>query len=487
MARSDLRHPRRARRVILLVLVLIVGTVAVGAVGWRTGRLQPLLAPYVEGRVGEPRGPAGPAQVAPPPGLDLPALVPATPVAAPLDGSTSTPRSGAVRRILAPALREEDLGRRVRGVVTDAVSGAEVFRVGRGRSIAASTTKLVTAAAALLTLGPETTFTTSVLAGGPGTVVLRGGGDPFLERAPTDPAYPPRADLTTLAQQTAAVLLAEGTASTTVGYDASLFTGPAVNPAWQADYVPDGVVSPVSALWVDGGRGPDGFSRVADPALAAARDFADALAAAGVTVDGPPVAEVAVPDGRLLGSVQSAPVREIVERVLESSDNEASEVLAHQVALARGLPGTFTDAATAVLTVLAERGVRSTGIAVYDGSGLARGNRIEPAALTDVLRAAADPAYPELASLLPGLPVAGFTGSLSTRFEAGAPEARGVVRAKTGTLSGVTALAGTVVDATGHPYFFALMADRVAEADATSSRDRVDAAVAALAGCSCSR
>lgn len=495
MARSDRRHPRRAGRLVLvLVLALLVGIAVVGAVSWRAGRLQPLLAPYVERlQADEPRRPGGPAQVAPPAGLDLPAPVPPTPVAAPLDGSASTPRAGAVRRVLAPALRDDDLGRRVRGVVIDAVSGAEVFRVGRGPAIAASTTKLVTAAAALLALGPEATFTTSVVAGGPGTVVLRGGGDPFLERAPADPAdpvgpaYPPRADVTTLARQTAAVLLAEGATSTQVGYDASLFTGPAVNPAWQADYVTDGVVSPVSALWVDGGRAPDGFARVADPALAAARDFADALTAAGVAVSGPPVAGVAAPGGRLLGSVRSAPVREIVQRMLESSDNETAEVLAHQVALARGLPGTFTDAAAAVLATLAERGVPTAGIAVYDGSGLSRSNRIEPAALTGVLRAAADPAYPELAALLPGLPVAGFTGSLSNRFAAGAPEGRGVVRAKTGTLEGVTALAGTVVDATGHPYFFALLADRVDEPDATASRDRVDAALAGLAACSCSR
>jgi len=480
--------------VVVLVLALLSTSTVAGVVGWRTGRLEPYLDRWrADQGAGGPGGSGGPAVVAPPEGLDLPALAPPVPVALPLDGSDTTPRARAVRRVLAPALREDDLGRRVRGVVTDAVSGEEVFRLGEGALIPASTTKVVTAAAALATLGPEATFTTSVVAGGPGAVVLVGGGDPFLQRAPAvpgdpdAPAYPPRADVTTLAQQTAAVLLAEGTTTTQVGYDASLFTGPAVNPTWESDYVPDGVVSPISALWVDEGRASDGFSRVTDPALAAARDFADALAAAGVTVTGPPVAGLAAPGGRQLGSVRSAPLREIVQRVLESSDNEASEVLAHQVALARGLPGTYADAATAVVASLADLGLPTTGISVYDGSGLSRSNRIEPAALTGLLRAAGDPAYPALAALLPGLPVAGFTGSLSNRFAAAAPEGRGVVRAKTGTLDGVSSLAGTVVDAGGHPYYFAVMADRVAEADATLARDRMDEAIAALAACLCSR
>jgi D-alanyl-D-alanine carboxypeptidase/D-alanyl-D-alanine-endopeptidase (penicillin-binding protein 4) len=497
VARSDARHPRpgpgsrrrgRKRRLVLVpVLLLLVALVASGAVAWQSGRL----GPYIE-RLRTNDGPAGPAAVAPPPGLDLPALSAPSPVAAPV-GATGEVLPGAVRRAVAAYLRDADLGPHVLAVVTDAVTGEEVFRKGKGAAVPASTTKLVTAAAALQSIGPETTFGTRVVSGGPGTIVLVGGGDPFLERAPADPAepdaapYPPRADLTTLANRTATALFAVGTTQVQLGYDASLFTGPAVNPAWPADYVPDAVVSPISALWVDEGRPAEGLGRVGDPALAAAQDFAAALTAAGVTVTGAPVPGVAAPTGAELASVRSAPLREIVQRVLEASDNEGAEVLARQVAIARGLPGSSVDAATAVTTTLGELGVPTTGITVYDGSGLSRQNRIEPAALTALLRTAADPAYPRLDTLLPGLPVAGFTGSLTDRFAAAAPQGRGTVHAKTGTLTGVTALAGTVVDVAGHPYFFAMVADQVRPPDETDARDALDGAAAALGACTCSR
>jgi D-alanyl-D-alanine carboxypeptidase/D-alanyl-D-alanine-endopeptidase (penicillin-binding protein 4) len=399
-----------------------------------------------------------------------------------------------VRQAVLPALRDPDLGRHVLGVVTDLATGAEVARKGDGAAIPASTTKILTAAAALQAIGPETRFTTKVVAGGPGTVVLVGGGDPFLARAPADPsgpdadpAYPPRADLTTLAQQTAAALVAAGTTAVQVGYDDSLFPGPAVNPAWRADYVPDGVVAPITALWADEGRPEDGFGRVGDPSLVAAQVFADALQAAGVTVTAPPTRGTAAATGQLLASVQSAPVREIVARVLEVSDNEGAEVLAHQVAVARGLPGTFADGAAAVTATLAELGV-TTGVDVRDGSGLSRQNRVEPAALVATLRAASDAAaQPRLETLLTSLPVAGFTGSLSDRFESAVPAGRGVVRAKTGTLTGVDSLAGVVVDTTGHPYLFALMADRVAPTDVLDAEAALDDAAAALAACTCSQ
>ncbi len=52
--------------------------------------------------------------------------------------------------------------------------------------------------------------------------------------------------------------------------------------------MPDGVVSPITALWVDGGRSPTGYGRVSDPALTAATVFADALSRAGIQVVGAP-------------------------------------------------------------------------------------------------------------------------------------------------------------------------------------------------------
>ncbi len=122
---------------------------------------------------------------------------------------------------------------------------------------------------------------------------------------------------------------------------------------------------------------------------------------------------------------------------------------------------------------------------LYDGSGLSRANRIAPAALIEVLRLAISPERPELRAVLTGLPVAGFTGSLSDRFDGPWPEARGRVRAKTGTLTGVHSLAGIAIGPDGVPMLFALMTDRVRLPDNTKAELTIDNAAAALGACRC--
>ena len=72
-------------------------------------------------------------------------------------------------------------------------------------------------------------------------------------------------------RRTAATLTASGIRAVRLSYDDSLFSGPAVNPAWEASYLPDDVVTPVSALWVDEGLGPGGTTpRASEPAAEAA-------------------------------------------------------------------------------------------------------------------------------------------------------------------------------------------------------------------------
>ena len=135
---------------------------------------------------------------------------------------------------------------------------------------------------------------------------------------------------------------------------------------------------------------------------------------------------------------------------------------------------------------MAELGVPLQGAVLYDGSGLSRDNRLDPATLVAVLRLAASDDHPELRPVLTGLPVAGFTGSLEYRFADAAPPARGRVRAKTGTLTGVSALAGVATDLDGTSVAFVLVADRVALVKTLAARDALDAAAAAIAGCHCS-
>jgi D-alanyl-D-alanine carboxypeptidase/D-alanyl-D-alanine-endopeptidase (penicillin-binding protein 4) len=272
-----------------------------------------------------------------------------------------------------------------------------------------------------------------------------------------------------------------------LGFDDSLFAEPAFNPAWPASYAEEGdIVSPITALWVDQGRAPESSRRVEDPSLHAAQVFAAALVEAGIQVVGDPTQGIAGGSGREIAAATSAPVREIVERVLEVSDNEAAEVLAHHIGLEVRGAGSFAAGVAGTLRTLRTLGVPTDGIEIYDGSGLSRDNRITPEALLAVLRAAAT-GGPALHAVIDGLPVAGFTGSLSDRFDDGSPEARGLVRAKTGTLTAVSSLAGVVIDQQGHQMVFVLMADRIRKPRETAAENTLDDAAAALAACFCGR
>jgi serine-type D-Ala-D-Ala carboxypeptidase/endopeptidase (penicillin-binding protein 4) len=189
-------------------------------------------------------------------------------------------------------------------------------------------------------------------------------------------------------------------------------------------------------------------------------------------------------DGRELASVQSAPLRELVARILEVSDNEGAEVISHQVGKAVTGSGTFADGAAAVTQTLRGLGV-TADFDIHDGSGLSRQNRIEPLALVQVLRLAFDPGHPELNAIATALPVAGFNGSLTNRFDQPFPDSRGLVRAKTGTLTNVSSLAGIAVDQDGHQMLFALMADQIAKPNETKAQRALDAAAGALGACHC--
>ena len=432
-----------------------------------------------------------PAAVAPPAGVALPDWAAPAPVAP----AVPAPRGGtvdpaAVQAALARGLADKDLGRHVVAAVGGLTGDAPDYSFGSGSFMPASTTKLLTTAAALQVLGPDQRFTTKVVQGASRReVVLVGGGDPYLASKPLTPAeaeeaYPERADVVTLARRTAAAL--HGRRPVTVRYDDSMFAGPTDNPRWRADYVPDDIVSPITALWVDGGRSPTGFGRVDDPSAAAAATFAAALAASGVKVAGAPTRATAPADAPELAAVESAPLADIVEHVLEVSDNEGAEVLGHHVGLTVNGDGSFAGGAQGVLATLRSMGIETGADVVYDGSGLSRFNRVSPATLVAVLRRAAAPDAGDLRSLLTGLPVAGFTGSLAYRFDKGAPQGRGLVRAKTGTLSGAHALAGLVTDRSGTTMAFVIAADKVREPKTLDAQLAIDELAADLAACRCS-
>jgi D-alanyl-D-alanine carboxypeptidase/D-alanyl-D-alanine-endopeptidase (penicillin-binding protein 4) len=97
---------------------------------------------------------------------------------------------------------------------------------------------------------------------------------------------------------------------------------------------------------------------------------------------------------------------------------------------------------------------------------------------------------PRLRGAITGLPVAGFSGTLSTGnsvFGSIGGAARGVVRAKTGNLSTVATLAGLTYDKGGRLLLFAIMAPSVpGPGQLQQAADAIDSAAAALAACGCS-
>ncbi|MEZ5093214.1 D-alanyl-D-alanine carboxypeptidase/D-alanyl-D-alanine-endopeptidase [Nocardioides sp.] len=481
------RSPWRRRLAVLLGLLVVV---AGGFAAWdRLDPQAPSLPELVAPGPGESSSPTPTPTPEPTPaivGVHPPTPAPPAAVAEPLERpDLGRADREAVRQALRPGLSDPAFGPHVVARVAELSDGRTVFSSGTAPIIPASTLKLLTSTAALEALGPDHVFETRVLQGAGKQIVLVGGGDPTLASRPdSGPAiYPDRPDLQTLARQTAEAL-GRG-ATVRLRYDASLFSGPAAAPTWEADYVPDGVVAPISALWVDGGRPATGFGRVDDPAAAAAGVFRRALERRGITVAGPVRAGRAPASEAELATVASAPLGQIVERVLETSDNEGAEVLLRHVGIATSGTGSFEAGTAGVRAELGSLGVPLKGARIHDGSGLSRADRLDPATLLEVLRVAADPGHPELRAILTGLPVAGATGSLTVRFAGGALPGRGLVRAKTGTLSGVSSLAGVATDADGDTLAFVVAADRFALPDTLAVRAGLDALAADLAQCHC--
>jgi serine-type D-Ala-D-Ala carboxypeptidase/endopeptidase (penicillin-binding protein 4) len=177
-------------------------------------------------------------------------------------------------------------------------------------------------------------------------------------------------------------------------------------------------------------------------------------------------------------------VATLVEQMLQDSDNVIAEVLARQVAIADNQPPSFVGAAAAVAATDSGLGVE-VGAGMVDASGLSALDRVPAAALAAALMAAVGTAHPALHAILAGLPVAGWDGTLSDRFTAATDPGRGIVRAKTGTLSdqGVSTEAGVVTDADGRLLVFVFVANGAPEVDA--SRAALDSLASTLATCGC--
>lgn len=410
---------------------------------------------------------------------------PVVPVLDPPDPQAPVPDAAEVTALAQAVAAHRWMGTSVGVVVVDQMTGEVLADVdGATPRQPASTSKILTAVAATRVLGPEATLATRVVQQGPGHLVLVGGGDVMLAAGAGDPgAVNGRAGLADLAAATARPLQLAGTTEVTLDVDDSLFSGPAVAPGWAPTDLTGGYVAPVAPLAVNIAKTRDEPypPRFPDPAAHAAQTFAAALGAHGITVTGAPGRAVAAPDAPVLAAVESAPVADVVEYLLHTSDNTVAEAVCRLVAVARGLPGSFQGGTQSVLAEVQALGVDTTGAALADCSGLADGSALPARLVADVVRAAG--VESELRPVAVDLPVAGWQGTLADRLEA--LPARGLVRAKTGSLAGVTSLAGTVTTRSERQLAFAVLADATPPGGQLGPRRVIDAFVQQLAGCDC--
>jgi D-alanyl-D-alanine carboxypeptidase/D-alanyl-D-alanine-endopeptidase (penicillin-binding protein 4) len=220
----------------------------------------------------------------------------------------------------------------------------------------------------------------------------------------------------------------------------------------------------------------------ADPAMGATEAFAERLRERGieVTVEGRHTTSDA---DRTIASVESATVSQIVREMLVDSDNAIADVLSRLVALERDLPGDAASGGQAVVNVLAELGIDTSGTHMIDGAGLSISDSATATSLTDLLQLSQDGSVPEIAGLVPSLPVSSLDGTLGDRLGG---EGAGRVRAKTGSLVQYSSLTGTVLTVDERLLTFSVIMHSFDPGGLWEARALIDSFVDELANCGCS-
>ena len=380
--------------------------------------------------------------------------------------------AGAAQAISAPTLQLKLAHEMARA---SAFSGVYVRDLDTGRTlfeskadvarVPASVEKLYTTSAALLRFGPDATLKTSVAGSGfldpdgvwRGNLYLHGGGDPTLDRA----------DLQALADD----LAGQGI----LRVDGSVLGDETRFDALRGSYDSGGAYDSdmggaLSALALNRGFAKDG-----KPAAQAARQLAKVLRGDGIRVEGRSGVGTAPEDATQLASVDSLPMRDLIRLTNVPSDNFMAEMLVKDLGAQFGAGGTTVAGVAVVRSTLTSFGVHPR---IVDGSGLSRADRTTP---RQVVRLLETMHHQEVAaSFESSLAVAGRTGTIRKRMR-GTP-AQDRCRAKTGTLIGVSSLAGMCTAAGGHTIAFAMLMNRAGVARAHSVQDRIAAAIARYDG-----
>jgi D-alanyl-D-alanine carboxypeptidase/D-alanyl-D-alanine-endopeptidase (penicillin-binding protein 4) len=359
---------------------------------------------------------------------------------------------------LQAALREQFVhaGQESGGVVYDLTDRMPLFSLRGGVARPpASVEKLYTSVAVLRELGPGATLQTTVLgtgflgAGGVwhGNLWLRGGGDPTFGDAAFNRTWEHGQGST--ASELAGQLQQAGIRRVTghVIADGSLFdsrTGPP-SSGFQPD-IPD-LGGQLSALTYDhGATGP------LTPWTFADRQLVRTMRALGIAARATRFAGVTPTDARPLASVSSPPMSVLLRLMDVPSDDFFAEMLTKQLGARFGGTGSTAAGARVISDVLDGYGIHPT---IVDGSGLSRADRSTPRGVVELLTALnGTPTGDELNSALPTVGVNGTVQTIAVHTAA-----QGRCIAKTGTLNGVTNLAGYCHSRGGKLVAFALFID----------------------------
>ena len=359
-------------------------------------------------------------------------------------------------------------GSQTGAIVVDLNTGQTLFSQApnTGR-LPASVEKIYTTSTALLRLGPDATFTTSILGTGSrtsdgvwdGNLYLRGGGDPTFGSVGFDQSWYGTGTGTTMRTLIGDLLRATDITAVNgriVGDESfwdSLRGTPATGFGRNSE-----VEGELSALAYDRGfTNNQGTAFQIHPALYAAQQFEGGLRAFGVKVAGVPVSAGRTPAGAtLLASAQSPRLSTLIQLTNTPSDNYLAESLLKDIGARLGGAGTTAAGAAVVRAeMLSKFGINPR---LNDGSGLSRYDRTTPTQVVTVLKAMATDS-----TFVNSLALMGDSGTLQT--EALGTIAAGDCRGKTGTLHDVANLAGYCTGKDGHTLAFAFLANGLGDPD----------------------
>lgn len=331
----------------------------------------------------------------------------------------------------------------------------------------ASTIKLLTATAALEVLGEDTRLTTRMVSAAEpvdgvieGDLTIIGSGDPLLVTRGYKKSLENPDQVTEDFGAVADAVVDAGIRQITgsiIGDESGLDRTRWI-PSWPTRYQIGGVVGPLSALMVNDGQTgfvadpdlPNADRKPGDAASLAAATLRTLLVDRGVEVGGSSGTGRAPADAFEVASFDSLPMRDIVGEMVSDSDNTTAELLTRLMGRETAGIGTTEAGLLAIRDSLQSVGLNVDDLVMADGSGLDTSNRVTCNLLIETLEH-----LPPDSPIAAGLAVAGRAGTLRKRLLDSPATAK--VRAKTGTLATVNALAGFADPKAGSPLTFAMI------------------------------